>query len=335
MSSNDSPNSSKRSQRLLEYNATLIDRIDLTPKLAIFRVKPDASEAYPEGLTPDFEPGQYAVLGLNNEARPELGKTVRAYSIASPPETKDYLDFYVRFVDQPVSDGPLTHMLWRLSPGDRLNIAPKIRGRFTIDATVGNDDPRIKLLVGAGTGLAPFYSMACSRLAASDLSDRLVILHGASYPSDLGYAEEITELAADHPERLAYFPTISRPKESPDWAGDVGRVEAYFEPDRIGELEDRLELGRGGINPDNVVIYICGLVGTIYEVVDKCLHYGFVPENRLVRRALNLGDFPVSLIYEQYDTTPIVDIKDKAKLKAMLEGTPFEGRVAATDAQPA
>jgi len=335
MSPNNSANSTKKPQRALQYNATLSDRIDLTPKLAIFRIKPDAGEAYPDGLTPDFIPGQYAVLGLNNELKPQLGKTVRAYSIASAPEVKEHIDLYIRYVDQPVSENPLTHMLWRMAPGDRLHIAPKIRGRFTIDSTVGDDDPRIKLLVGAGTGLAPFYSMACSRLASKNLKDRLVILHGASYTTDLGYADELAKLSADHPDRLAYFPTISRPKECPGWKGDVGRVEAYFDPERVAELEARLELGRGGINPDNAVIYICGLVGTIYEVVDKCLHYGFVPENRMVRRALNLGDVPASLIYEQYDTTPIVDIKDKTKLEAMLKGTPFEGRVTAGDAQPA
>ena len=49
------------------------------------------------------------------------------------------------------------------------------------------------MLVAAGTGLAPFVSMARSRIMRdprADLSD-LVLLHGASYPADLAYRDEL------------------------------------------------------------------------------------------------------------------------------------------------
>ena len=52
----------------LTYNATLIERIDLTSALAIFKVRPDE----PVVEDPPFIPGQYMTLGLNNED-PELG----------------------------------------------------------------------------------------------------------------------------------------------------------------------------------------------------------------------------------------------------------------------
>ena len=41
------------------YNATIIERIDVNPDLARFRVKPDIP-------IPEFEPGQYVALGLGN-----------------------------------------------------------------------------------------------------------------------------------------------------------------------------------------------------------------------------------------------------------------------------
>lgn len=313
-----------RSKRLA-YNATLSKRIDLSDKLAIFRVQPDAAETFPEGKIPSFDPGQYAVLGLNNELEPDLGKTVRAYSIASPPESNAHLDFYVRYVDQPVSKNPLTHMLWRLEENDRLHIGPKLRGKFTIEETVGVEDPRVKILVGAGTGLAPFYCLAASRFADGNCGERIAVLHGASYTSDLGYRDELIELDRKNPS-LSYLATISRPNENPGWTGDVGRVESYFEPDRVRDLEERLGLGERGLNPDNAVIYICGLVGTIYSTLRHCLRLGFVPENRRIKKALGLENETPSLFYEQYDSTPVVDVKDPAAIEEILQGTPFEGR---------
>ena len=68
--------------KALEYNATLVERIDLTDALSMFRVKPDQTPAE----RPWFVPGQYCVLGLNNEDKPELGSVRRSMSIASAPE---------------------------------------------------------------------------------------------------------------------------------------------------------------------------------------------------------------------------------------------------------
>lgn len=311
--------------RPIDYNATLTQRVDLTSKLSLFRVAPDDSPGYPGGVVPDFQPGQYALIGLNNHADPALGRTIRAYSIASPPEDKNHLEFYIRFVDEVTSANPLTHLLWRLKPGDRIHLGPKISGKFTIAETIGDDDPRIKIFVAAGTGLAPFRSMVRSRLVTPHLGDRMVILHGASYPSDLGYVDELLSLAENNP-RFFYWPTISRPKLSPDWKGDCGRVEDFFEADRLGEMERRLGLAAGGLNPSTAVIYICGLTGTIANVLDRALHAGFVPEQRKIREALGLTDEEPSLFFEQYDTTPVVDIKDPAVLDSLLEGTPFAGR---------
>lgn len=67
----------------LVYNATIAEREDLTPALAVFRVRPD--EGFP-GDGSWFTPGQYLTLGLNNEVKPELGSVRRPMSIASAPK---------------------------------------------------------------------------------------------------------------------------------------------------------------------------------------------------------------------------------------------------------
>ncbi|MEM7350588.1 MAG: hypothetical protein AAF657_07265 [Acidobacteriota bacterium] len=299
----------------LTYNATLVERVDLTEQLAIFKIRPDE----PLNEDPQFIPGQYVTLGMNNEDKPELGSVRRPMSIASAPEERETLEFYIRYVNYPESDNPLTHLLWKTQPSDRLFMRNRAVGKFTVHHTVGDDDPRMRVCVAAGTGLAPFISMARSlhlKDPAADLG-QYAILHGASYPADLGYREELQALI-EH--GLHYMASVSRPKEAPDWTGDVGRAEDYFLPQRLTELDASLGLGAGGLRPDRAVVLICGLQGTIGQTITRLVPRGFVPENRKLRRALEVpDDVPASLFFEQYDNTPVIDVKDPEVIGPLRE----------------
>ena len=203
--------------KALEYNATMVERIDLTDALTVFRVQPDKM---PE-KQPWFAPGQYCVLGMNNSEKPELGSQRRSMSIASAPEDGGPVEFYIRYVSKPESDNPLTHMLWKLKNGDRMYMRAVAAGVFTVKETVGDADGRIRVMVAAGTGSAPFVSMVRSELRRNpkvDLSN-YVLLHGASYPADLGYRDELLKYVETN--KLRYWGTVSRPKEAPDWRGDT------------------------------------------------------------------------------------------------------------------
>jgi len=100
------------SPQALDYNATLIERFEITPHLAIFRVKPD-EEDY------EFLAGQYTVLGLKHseqrlgEADPDddpdadPSKMIRRpYSICSGTQQQE-LEFYISML----SGGELTPRL--------------------------------------------------------------------------------------------------------------------------------------------------------------------------------------------------------------------------------
>lgn len=297
----------------LEYNATVVERVDLTPALATFKIQPD--EASTE--RPLFYPGQYMTIGLNNEEKPELGSVRRPMSIVSAPEEGGVFEFYIRYVNHPESDNPLTHLLWRARTEDRIFLRAKGAGTFTLHHTIGETDPRLKICVAAGTGLAPFLSMVRSRILQdprASLAD-FVILHGASYPDDLGYREELEGLRA---RGLHYFPTVSRPKEAQGWTGDIGRVEDFFAPQRLEELESRLGLEAGGLLPSRATVFICGLQGTIGQTVLRLLPRGFVPENKKLRRALEVPDsVHAELFFEQYDSTPVIPIDDPAVMEPL------------------
>ncbi len=309
----------------LEYNATLTERIDLTDALSVFRVTPDKMP----DQRPWFVPGQYCVLGLNNADKPELGSVRRSMSIASAPEEDGPIEFYIRWVAKPESENPLTHLLWKIKNGDRMYMRAVAAGVFTVKDTVGVDDKRLRVMVAAGTGSAPFVSMLRSELRrnpAADLS-KWVMLHGASYPADLGYKAELDGYVAKH--RLHYFPTVSRPKDT-GWTGDAGRVEAFFdtsgEHSRLADLEKQLGLAPGGFTPHNVVIYICGLTGTITGTIIPLMDRAFIPDFKRIREALGVpAEMKDSVFYEQYDTEPVIDIKNpevveplKARMQAAL-----------------
>lgn len=229
----------------------------------------------------------------------------------------------MRFVSKPESENPLTHLLWKLKAGDRMYMRPVAAGVFTIKDTVGLDDPRIKVLVAAGTGSAPFVSMVRSELRRNPKADlsKYVLLHGASYPADLGYRDELMKYVETN--GLKYWGTVSRPKEAQDWKGDTGRVEAFFEGARLDDLEQRLGLAKGGFNPKNVLIYICGLTGTITGTVVPLIDRAFIPDFKRIREALGVpAEAKDSVFYEQYDTEPVINIKDPAvvePLKARMQ----------------
>lgn len=311
--------------KLLEYNATLVERIDLEPALAIFKVEPDQPppEAAPGRAW--FVPGQYMTIGLNRavvegEDDPRPASVRRPMSIASAPEEGHVVEFYIRYVSHPESDLPLTHLLWGTHAGVRMYCRPVATGKFTVADTMGDDDPRLKVCIAAGTGLAPFISIVRSRILRDPKArlDDIAILHGASYSMSLGYKDELERLARDH--GLRYAPTISRPQEEPDWKGLGGRVEALLDPDRIEATEAALGLRAGDLRPEKAGVLICGLNGTIAQTIINLAPRGFVPDNRKLRRALEVDDTRrASLFWEQYDNTPVIDPKDEALLARLRE----------------
>ncbi len=302
--------------KLLEYNATLTVREDLEPTLSIFRLRPDAIEAPEQGKHegPWFVPGQYVTIGMNREVKegvedPRPLSVRRPMSIASCPEDRNELEFYIRKVGEPESDLPLTHVMWPIAVGDRMYCRAVPTGHFTIEHTVGLEDKRLKLCIAAGTGLAPFVSIVRSRVRRDPAArlDDIAIIHGASHPTGLGYRAELEELAKTN--GLRYLPAVSRAND--DWKGWRGRAESVCEKARRNEAEDALGLARGELHPEKVAVLICGLNGTIANTITGLLDRGFVPDNRKLRRALEVDESrPATVFWEQYDNTPVIDVKN-------------------------
>ena len=253
------------------HNATLLSRQDLHEDLAIFRVK------YNDHDVPDFEPGQFATLGLPDTSPPDPDKPVRpgrgpklirrAYSIASPASQRDAIDFYIVRVD----DGKLTPSLWDVEPGQTLFMNEKITGHFTLppaEQTAG----KTLIMVGTGTGLAPFRSMYLTH-RGENRWDHFVLFDGCRQARDLGYYLEMTGYTEEDPS-FNYIPTVTREDVDSSWGGQRGRVTQLLEPRTFQTLTGR------ELDADSCEVFLCGNPAMIDQVEAELSSRGFVVQDR-------------------------------------------------------
>ncbi len=215
--------------------ARVVSRRDPAPDLWIVRIRPEAELPY--------RPGQYVTVGL-----PSDGRIIeRPYSICSSPMEEEIELFIER-----VPDGELSDPLFSLGVGGELIVRRRTKGLFLRDAPL--DVPQ--LFVATVTGIAPFVSLLRTLVARARAGEwtpvPVVTLQGAARSEELGYADELTALAAEF-DWFSYVPTVSRPWEDPEWSGERGRVE-----DVVRKYADE-----AGIRPGNGGIFLCGHPGMI------------------------------------------------------------------------
>ncbi|MGA2512586.1 MAG: ferredoxin--NADP reductase [Candidatus Limnocylindrales bacterium] len=291
-----------------EYNATVSSRVEVAPGLIILRVAPDRlpfefkagqyvvlglkaseprideSETEAPGVVASAavespRPGAAGLVPGDIAGTPESRAAVdaqaaavvraaadpdrmirRAYSIASESRADEYLEFYLTVV----MSGDLTPRLFNLKIKDRLYVGPKAVGVFTLDKAPGKHI----LMIGTGTGLAPYMSMLRSELVCNG-SRKFVIVHGARFSWDLGYRTELTGLAR-HCSNFHYMPVITRPQEDVTWRGRSGYLQNLI---ASGAIEEETGLP---LTPENFDIFLCGNPGMIETVLSWAEGRGFV-----------------------------------------------------------
>ncbi len=250
-----------------QLNAVVALKDELTPRLMIMRVVADGWQL------PDFEAGQFTVLGLPGSAPrcalseqenplPDPHKLIRrAYSIASSSLTREYMEFYISLV----TSGALTPRLFALEIGDRLWLSSRVTGMFTLDQVPPDKNV---VLVATGTGLAPYISMLSSELQC-DSQRRFAVLHGAFHSWDLGYRSEL-ETLQHLCKNLTYVPTIDGPAQEPvPWHGHTGYVQELWQK---GVVADAWGFQP---TPDNTHVFLCGNPFMIRDMGDMLARDGF------------------------------------------------------------
>ena len=246
--------------------------------LAVFRLVPE------DGVIPDYETGQFITLGMPIPS--EDNKIIRrAYSIASHPENKKFIELVIRWVRKPLP-GRVTTALFNSGEGSEVSWLPPTGNALQISNKLadGSKDERRIVCVSGGTGIAPFMAFA-RHLHAVGEHRELICLHGSSYVDELSYKDELTALDQESIDRgsdkwnFKYRAAISRPQEwfNRSWTGQTGRVEQFLKPQN-GSGSPLEELVGEKITPQNTIFYVCGWQGTVDGVLNFVRPLGFLLE---------------------------------------------------------
>ncbi|XSG85502.1 MAG: ferredoxin--NADP reductase [Methylohalobius sp. ZOD2] len=204
-----------------------------------------------------FEAGQFGRLGLVID-----GEFVgRPYSFVNAPDEKP-LDFY--FIEIP--EGRLTPRLADLAPGDKVWVARKGAGLFTLSQV---PDGRDLWLLATGTALGPFISMLKTSMPWERF-ERIVLVHGVRTRAELAYRETIQTFQRQYPDRFVSLACVTR-EASP--GALRARITSAIEN---GTLESEAGLS---LRPEDSQVMICGNPSMVKETVELLTSRGF-EENR-------------------------------------------------------
>ncbi|HUL43047.1 MAG TPA: hypothetical protein VLY03_01685 [Bacteroidota bacterium] len=214
----------------------VIYRRALSPVLEIFRLAPEEGSPFP-----DYKSGQFLALSRDNcrltkkipspdgsagytyevdeQGQIKRGTVTHSYSIASAPtETRQrgYLEFYVVLelikIETP---GRLSESLFEVNPevDNKVHYINKITGEFTLEKRAAGSKNII--MVGTGTGLAPFASMMkqlyYDALDGTVHPARFTLFHANRTLKELGYHDELRSIEASEKLDFVYVPSVSRP----------------------------------------------------------------------------------------------------------------------------
>jgi len=203
----------------------LIDSRWLTPHVRHFVfARPDASPIA-------FVPGQFVRVQVSGGEKPEF----RSYSIANPTapgrSDADFIELVVGMVEGGIGS---RHMAALEHGQDIQATAPN--GRFCL---LPEDECRRYVLLGTGTGVAPYRGMLPQLEQASQRGVQTLLLLGARGPDEQLYADEFRAAAARIPGFTLRFCHSRRMPEQPgeqDINAYVQDALMAFELDAEGDL---------------------------------------------------------------------------------------------------
>ncbi len=192
-----------------------------------------------------FSNGHFTMIGLRVDGKPLL----RAYSIVSANYEEQ-----LEFLSIKVPDGPLTSRLQHIQPGDKIIVGRKPTGTLLIDYLL----PGKRLyLLGSGTGLAPFLSVARDP-ETYDRFEKVIVVHGVREVAELCYRDYLTQtLPSDEMlgdivgRQMIYYPSVTREEFV-----NQGRITTLIESGQLTR-----DLGLPDFDPAVDRIMICGSPG--------------------------------------------------------------------------
>jgi ferredoxin--NADP+ reductase len=226
-----------------------------------------------------FSNGHFTMIGLRLESGKPL---LRAYSIVSA----NYED-HLEFLSIKVQDGPLTSRLQHLKVGDKIVVGRKPTGTLLINYLLPGKN---LYLIGTGTGLAPFLSVARDP-ETYERFEKVIVVHGVRDVAELAYRDYLTHELPDHEflgemvsQQMLYYPTVTR-----EPFVNQGRVTTLIETGKM-----QADLGLPPLDPAHDRVMLCGSPGMLRDLKHMLEQRGFIEGNTTKQ-----GDFVIERAFAE------------------------------------
>ena len=213
----------QQAQQVQEHLLKIMEITDETPTVKSFKVE------LPKNADVNFYPGQFFMVSFPNDS--EI-KTARAYSIASSPLEKDYLEIALNKV------GPFTAKMFGLEKGGILKFKGPY-GKFYFHEGIKNN----LVLIAGGTGITPLIGII-RYCTDKKLGNKIKFIYSVKTPEEIVYKNEIAKIKNLN-KNFDYVVTITRAENDKIWSGKKGRID-------IGLLRENIE------NVENNLYFLCG-----------------------------------------------------------------------------
>ena len=233
----------------------LVDSRWLTPSVRHFVFERSDGEPL------SFLPGQFLRVKVAEGERPEF----RSYSIANPTEPGRSDARRIELVISMVEGGLGSRLMTALREGEEIH-ATAPNGRFCL--LPGDEEAKRYVMLGTGTGVAPYRGMLPQLEAAAAAGRGSLLLLGNRSAAEQLYADEFRAAAARSPGIVLRFCHSRALPEAPD-AHDV---HAYVQ-DALGAFE---------LDPEGDLAFLCGNPNMVDAAFERLKAAGFHP--RRIRR---------------------------------------------------
>ena len=251
-----------------------------------------------------YQPGQFLtfLLTINGE------KVRRSYSMASSPHVDASLSVTVKRLP----GGKVSNYLCEGIKTDSIIESLEPMGTFTPALNPSNE--KLYVLIGAGSGITPLFSMLKSILHVEPKS-RIWLIYGNRNQASIIYKAHLDAIAQVHANRVRITNVLSQPDFG--WTGAEGRVNQHL----ISQLLDELTV----TDRQTLQAYMCGPDGLMDEA-RKAFALLNVPAEHVHRESYGTAttDSAVGEVVED----PAADESGSPDVTVIYEGTEYKFAVA-------
>ena len=251
-----------------------------------------------------YQPGQFLTFLLNINGQ----KVRRSYSMASSP----HVDVSLAVSVKRVPGGLVSNYLCdRIKPGDMLETLEPM-GTFVPKLDPKNQ--RTIVLIGAGSGITPLFSMAKSALH-TEPNSRVWLIYGNRNQESIIYKTHLDAMEQAYGNaRFQVTHVLSQPTYG--WTGAEGRLNQHMLTQLVGELSPA--------DRQQAVFYLCGPDGLMVEARSALSLVG-IPTDRVFKEIYSHAPVAAGDVVEEPMTA---DDDGSPQVTVLYEGTEYKFTVA-------